>query len=55
VQGVDRKVRVELEFGKVVFLDKALGLESVVFGLVLDAGEGFHRRFVISGLENAAE
>ena len=36
-------------------LDEALGLQRVKFALVLDAGERFGGRFVVGGLEDAAE
>ena len=55
IEGVDRKERIPDIGLDVEALDEALGLERLKFGLVLDAGQRLGGRFVVGGLEDAAE
>src|SRR4029077_2495083 len=55
VQRVDREERVPDIRLDLEALHKTLGLDRVKLALVLDAGQRFGWRFVVSGLEDAAE
>src|ERR1700730_15221362 len=55
IEGVDRKERIPDIGLDLEALDESLGLQRVELGLVLDAGERLGRRFVVGGLEDAAE
>ena len=55
IERVDREERIPGVGLDLKALDEALGLQRVELALVLDAGERFGRRFVVGGLEDAAE
>jgi hypothetical protein len=49
------KERILAEFRDVVATNKALGLQRLIFGLVLDAAQRLERRHVVGRLVDAAE
>src|SRR5260370_2644937 len=54
-QRIDRKKRISPEFCDVVAANKTLGLQRLIFRLVLDAAKRLGRRQVVGRLEDAAE